>query len=185
MPAQRRDALRSKEAVKRAYTALAINRRTDKITVRSVLEAAGISRGTFYAHFRDIYDVREQVENDLLQSCLSALSERDATQVASDPYPEVLVVARFFADHAEQIARLSDTPDRAFLSKFKDILLEGLRRSDHTVMDPENNAVADACAVSACVDGCFEMVRRGYAGDPEKTARTVSAFISAGLSAVR
>lgn len=181
MPKERRDAQRSREAIKQAYIDLVINRHTDRITVASVLAAANVSRGTFYAHFADIYDVRSQVEDDLLARCKDDLRTTDIHEVASDPYPQVLVVARFFAAHAEAIARLADTPNRAFVAKFKDILLEGVRQSDHTIRDPEVNAIMDACAVGACVDGCFEMIRRGCRRTPEDVARDVSGFIARGL----
>lgn len=181
MPKERRDAQRSREAIKRAYVDLVINHHTAKITVASILEAANVSRGTFYAHFTDIYDVRSQVEDDLLASCKDALRQTDIQDVVADPYPQVLVVARFFASHAEAIARLADTPNRAFVAKFTDILLEGVRQSEHTIQDPEVNAIMDACAVGACVEGCFEMVRRGCRRAPERVARDISDFIARGM----
>lgn len=37
----------------------------NKITIREVCERAGIHRSTFYAHYRDIYDVVERVEKTM------------------------------------------------------------------------------------------------------------------------
>lgn len=38
-----------------------------KITVREVCERAGINRSTFYAHYRDVYDVGESVEKRMAE----------------------------------------------------------------------------------------------------------------------
>lgn len=38
-----------------------------KITVREVCEKAGINRSTFYAHYKDVYDVGESVERQMAE----------------------------------------------------------------------------------------------------------------------
>ena len=98
MKKERRDVARSKEAIKQAFIKLCINKRTEKITVTKILEKANVSRGTFYAHFQDIYDVKEQVEEDLLNVCKTLLRETDIHEIVRDPYPQILPVVRFFAE---------------------------------------------------------------------------------------
>ncbi len=44
-----------------------------KITVRELCDRAGVGRGTFYAHFMDVYDLNEQLENDFLASFTEAI----------------------------------------------------------------------------------------------------------------
>ena len=44
-----------------------------KITVRELCDRAGIGRGTFYAHFLDVYDLNEQLENNFLASFSDAI----------------------------------------------------------------------------------------------------------------
>ncbi|MBQ7841455.1 MAG: TetR/AcrR family transcriptional regulator [Lachnospiraceae bacterium] len=39
----------------------------DKITISAITKSAGIHRSTFYEYFKDIYDLLEQLENDLLE----------------------------------------------------------------------------------------------------------------------
>ena len=58
----RRDVARSKKLIRDAYIHLCMTTPTEQITVKEILGQADVSRGTFYAHFRDVYDLREQVE---------------------------------------------------------------------------------------------------------------------------
>ncbi len=39
----------------------------EKISVREITDIAGYNRGTFYLYFKDVYDVLENIENDLLK----------------------------------------------------------------------------------------------------------------------
>ena len=48
-----------KGAVAAAFLEMAARKDVDKITVKDLVEACGISRQTFYYHFRDIMDVLE------------------------------------------------------------------------------------------------------------------------------
>ncbi len=39
----------------------------EKISVREITDIAGYNRGTFYLYFKDVYDVLEQTENEILE----------------------------------------------------------------------------------------------------------------------
>lgn len=46
-----------------------------RISVTEVCEAAGLNRGTFYAHYADPYELLTKIENDLYQELESALAK--------------------------------------------------------------------------------------------------------------
>lgn len=43
-----------------------------KITVTDVCKRAEVNRGTFYAHFEDVYNLLEQIENDLMEDVVAS-----------------------------------------------------------------------------------------------------------------
>ncbi len=49
-----------------------------KITVSELCEQAGVGRGTFYAHYQDVYDLNEKLETQFLEEFSAAL--RDALE---------------------------------------------------------------------------------------------------------
>ena len=58
----------TKSLIKDAFLELLSRKNVRHITVRELCEKAQINRATFYAHYMDIYDLKEQLENELLES---------------------------------------------------------------------------------------------------------------------
>ncbi|MCR5144383.1 MAG: TetR/AcrR family transcriptional regulator [Lachnospiraceae bacterium] len=56
----------TKEIIKNCFRNLLENKAFDKITVKDICEKSHISRPTFYNHYRDIYDLLEDYERDIL-----------------------------------------------------------------------------------------------------------------------
>ena len=53
--------------IRQALLTLLKEKPLQNITVRELCQAAGINRGTFYTHYRDIYDLMEQIEEELTE----------------------------------------------------------------------------------------------------------------------
>lgn len=51
--------MKSKETIVKTYKDLVITKKSSKISVKELCQAVGISRTTFYKHFKDTYDVIE------------------------------------------------------------------------------------------------------------------------------
>ena len=56
---------KSKKAIKDALLDIMYEKDFKQITVNELLKRANVSRGTFYAHFSNLEDVRQQLINDL------------------------------------------------------------------------------------------------------------------------
>lgn len=56
----------TKELLKDAFWELYEKKTIDKITIREITNKAGLNRGTFYAHYLDIYDVLQQIKDNIL-----------------------------------------------------------------------------------------------------------------------
>ena len=82
---------RTKERLRQALTQLLLEKDIHDITVRELTDLADVNRGTFYTHYKDIYDLLEQTENALfseLEECIPSgetaerrLEEGELTQV--------------------------------------------------------------------------------------------------------
>lgn len=53
----------TKMLIRKAFTELLQNKPVQSISVKELCTAAGINRGTFYAHYTDIYDLMHQIED--------------------------------------------------------------------------------------------------------------------------
>jgi len=56
----------TKLVIREAFIQLMQDQPIEKVTVTCICELADISRGTFYLHYRDAYDLLESMENELL-----------------------------------------------------------------------------------------------------------------------
>lgn len=57
---------RTKKLLKDALARLLLENDLHKISVSRLTEVADVSRGAFYTHYQDIFDLYEQMENDLM-----------------------------------------------------------------------------------------------------------------------
>ena len=57
----------SKELIRRSYAKLILENDEDKISVKSICDEAGINRGTFYTHYKDVQDLNTQIKQDFFR----------------------------------------------------------------------------------------------------------------------
>lgn len=74
----------TKLLIRRAFTDLLRQKPIQSISIKELCALAGINRGTFYAHYADIYDLLEQLEAEMtsdLQEALRPLLDSDAGEL--------------------------------------------------------------------------------------------------------
>lgn len=59
---------RTKRNIKEAFLKLRAEKPLEKITVKELAELAYINKATFYSHYKDIYDLSEQLEDEVINS---------------------------------------------------------------------------------------------------------------------
>ena len=63
--------------LKESLLAILREKPVNRITVKEVCERAEINRATFYAHYRDCFDLEDQIEEELLEAFSKALSQAE------------------------------------------------------------------------------------------------------------
>lgn len=66
-----------------AFLEMRASRPLEKIMVTELCEKADVHKSTFYAYYRDIYDLSDHLEEDVLQRILDSLP--DAEMIHTDP----------------------------------------------------------------------------------------------------
>ena len=98
----RRSVRRTKRLLKASLIDLLQTKGITKISVSELAQAADINRGTFYLHYRDIYDLLDELENDIAKDFI-AISDRHRQEVKKgDIYP----VLRDFLIYISENARV-------------------------------------------------------------------------------
>ena len=88
----------TKSMIKSAFLDLLSKKNVRHITVRELCEKAQINRATFYAHYMDIYDLKQQLENELLSSFsevfAKSVAEADGSFSSEKMFAEVFSLLR-------------------------------------------------------------------------------------------
>jgi len=90
---------KTKSKLKDAFLDTIIKRDFDDITVKFLCEAAKISRITFYEHYKDKYELLDDIFNDMYTEALSKLPIREKeNNPENDPYKHVSNYLYYFVE---------------------------------------------------------------------------------------
>ena len=67
---------KTRRLLRECLTALLKEKKVQDITVREIADMADINRGTFYLHYKDVFDLMEQIENGLLKELEDMIDEK-------------------------------------------------------------------------------------------------------------
>lgn len=113
----------TKMLIKKAFTDLLKFKPVQSITVKELCEKAGINRGTFYAHYNDVYDLFNNIEKEMIEKFnetlepLLTLDEDEAT-----PLKITTKIFEWIRDNADVCAvTLGPFGDKEFAGKLINI----------------------------------------------------------------
>jgi AcrR family transcriptional regulator len=118
----------TRAALKDAFWKLYAQKPIEQITVREIAQQAGYNRGTFYAYYKDVYDLIEQTEDEIFEGFT------DGKRFASDPFDDAQTEAaiHYFVSFLERYRPclpllLEDRGDQKFFGRLKEQVRGELR----------------------------------------------------------
>lgn len=160
-----------------------------RITVASLTERAGLTRRTFYSHYRDIPDFIDHVEQALLADLRAHITAIVATHLEDlahtidllEPAPGSVELMRYLADNRALIGSLlGPGGDPAFIKKIIDLARESIAGRLQTGIFPGALGAFFDYYLSYVVSAEVGVVQRwfetGLKESPEIMARTCTAI---------
>ncbi len=89
---------KTRKNITNAFLQLRRKKPLERITVKELSELAEISKATFYLHYKDIYDLSEQLQNQVIQNILDKIAHQESCLTDPKGFTEEL----FYAFHTEQ-----------------------------------------------------------------------------------
>lgn len=115
---------RTKRLLKEALTDLLLEKEIQQITVTNLVERADLNRGTFYLHYRDVYELLMEIEDEVLQGFDSLAEEYFLTRNADSSY---MIGSKAFGYVYENKricqALFLSRSNRRFLTEFQKIIV--------------------------------------------------------------
>ena len=130
---------RTKRLLRQGLTELLKEKSIKKITVRELSERVDINRGTFYLHYKDIYDLVEQIEQELFDEYEGIVQNYTIADLKTQPHKIFSDVCGFlYANREICAALLGENGDINFILNLRKFLREKCLRDITTYYQLEN-----------------------------------------------
>lgn len=172
----------TKKAIEASLKNLLLKKPFDKITINDIAEDCGISRMTFYYHFKDIYDLVEWAcEEDVKKILEDKDDYKTWTQGFLNLFEEVLKNKPFILNVYRSVGR--ERVENYLYKIVYDLLLNVIEEKAQgmTVRDEDKEFVADFYKY-AFVGLMLDWVKNGMKEDPHKIVKKVEFLLSGSLS---
>lgn len=123
---------KTRRAIRSAFYSLLMEKPFEKITVKDITERAEINKTTFYAHYDTIYDLVDQLEEEIVADVIARLD--GAMILLTDPHNFVLDLAKNLEEVRLPFSRLPS----AGTAKFAEHLRTAIQQyAEEEGLDPK------------------------------------------------
>lgn len=116
---------RTKKAMAEALAELLLEKPLNNISVREISDMADINRGTFYLHYRDVYDMVEQLQNEIFEKFNEIVDNHEPQKSNEELFPLLVELFNLLSDNSALAKVLiGKNGDAAFVDKLKQVIRE-------------------------------------------------------------
>ena len=160
-------------------------KKVQDITVRQLTDMADLNRGTFYLHYKDVFDLLEKTEAELQEDFNQLVCKHDAVDLKQRPSVIFNEIYSLVYDNADLIEiLLGENGDLNFVNRLKQRIREKCLKDWMEVFRSGNAAAFDAF-FSFIVSGCIGLVQywlqTGLKETPEQMAKLTEHIITKGI----
>jgi AcrR family transcriptional regulator len=177
--------IRTKALLIRSISALMKQKNIKDITVKELCEYADINRGTFYLHYKDIYDMLDSIEQELSDKFLQIFQKYNSETNEDFPYPLFLEIFKLVDDNAELFRVLiGPNGDISFIMKIFKLYNIHCLQSEFNKLSPQfsmNQVYYSNFILYGCVGLLEQWLSRDTKESPEKMAELITKLVSTGV----
>lgn len=116
---------KTKLALKEGLLELMAEKNLNEISVRELTEKVDLNRGTFYLHYKDIFDLLEQIEEETFTEFRKIVDSYPHGSLNGNPFPLLKDIFTFLENNtALTRVMLGPTGDPAFVNRLKGLIWE-------------------------------------------------------------
>lgn len=151
-------------------------KRVSDITVREIADICDINRGTFYLHYKDVFDMVEQIERELVEQFNEVMKDFTPEKMCGDPCEPLVRLFTFLRDNAD-VARVLVGPngDMAFVERMKKMVRDRCRETWPNLFPP-GAANRFPYYMAYIISGCVGVIENWLRGEMEETPEQMAAL---------
>ena len=127
---------KTKESIRRVYLEEKKDKNISEIRVTRLCQLANINKTTFYKHYKDIYDLADQIENQVIAEIIQECNY--LSDLFNDTEKCITNIITTFHNHTDLLKVVFDTRSTVMISKAEkqlmDIYLSGLHSKKEEVL---------------------------------------------------
>ena len=128
MSKESRRVTETKERIRDAFFELYATKKIERISIREITDRAQLNRGTFYVYYKDIYDLLEKTEDELIEEMMGKIRDPIKMILRDDNLEDFLPSLDFYRRCSKYLKVLAGpNGDPNFMHKIKRIVKKNLR----------------------------------------------------------
>lgn len=180
---------KTKKGMTEALAKLLLEKPLKNITVREIAELADINRGTFYLHYKDVYDMVEQIQNEIFEKFNEIVSAHESQTSTEALFPMLVEMFNLLAENADLAhCLIGKNGDAAFVDKLKKVLKDKCFTNVQKMLNIKSNSEFDYFyhyIVSGCIGICSVWLAGGMKETPKQVAALSEKLILNGVEALK
>jgi len=178
---------KSKKAIRNALIKLLSYKSLEEITITEVAKEANINRKTFYNNYENVYQVIEEIENDIVISFDNVLKKMNIKENLQHPLkifePLTTIIETDFYYYIEWI-QTQNIKDRQLISKITDSLKQRVKATFpvNKFQDKLTMELSIDYIIAGMMEGYKEWLQNPTEISLEKMTKTISTIIFSGLN---
>lgn len=184
-----RSVVRTQALLKDGLIELMLQKPIQKISVKELTDHVNLNRGTFYLHYKDIYDLLEQIENELLDEFVEINNSHQVQEIKGKPFPLLKDLFEFLEKNAAFVRLvLKENLEKNFMDKLKTILKERCFHDWETIFpvkNPELYEIFYAYMLSGCIGIIETWILNDTKQSVDEIARITECIILDGVNILK
>lgn len=168
--------VRTKKAIRNAFTELLAEKDINYITVKDIAEHANINRKTFYNYYSGIYQVVEEMEHELVNNFEGAFSNVSLVKCLTEPhliFDKIDAMLETDMEFYGNLFRMNENLD--LITKITSLIKEKTKRSICEQLNlPEKSADV---ALEFAISGMVSVYQMWFRSDTSKPLSEVSEIL--------
>lgn len=154
---------RTRKSIINAFIELRGKKPLEKISVKELAELAYINKATFYSHYKDIYDLAEQLEDEAIASVIRSIPHPD--KLLTEPKIAIIDLTNAMLSQS-QLFTILFSGNRA--ANFASKIEESLKNQIYERFPEQKNNLEQDILLSVLIQGPFHAFNSHSSDDTEK-----------------
>lgn len=165
---------KTERGIKNAFIELRSRKPLEKITVKELCELACINKSTFYSHYKDIYDLSDSMEAEVVRSITNSISHPEYIMERPAEFTRELFLA-YLSQNALTMILFSGSQRNHLVDRIETSIKEMVFKEYPEFRNDEKWNII----LSYCIQGGYHTFQRNREGDRNTLIATIGKITEA------